>query len=66
MKVIEQWYKPISVWLLAAANIIAGAAAYLPEVQQALPADWYRYALMAIFVSRLVKQGSKNDPADRP
>ena len=56
MKIIEQWWKPVSVWLLIGANAIAGLQLFIPDIQQALPDHWYRYAFGAILIARIIKQ----------
>lgn len=59
MKLIEQWYKKWSVWLLIATASIAWGEQLLPSLQAALPADWYKWAVLAITVARLIQQGEK-------
>ena len=56
MKMIEGWWKKWSVQLLAACIAIAELAAYLPEVREYLPPDWYRWAFMAVMLARIVSQ----------
>lgn len=61
MKILApNWHKAISTWLLVAANVVSGAAAYLPEIQQALPSDWYVWAFRIILVARLIKQSASD------
>lgn len=60
MKLIEQWWKPWSVWLLVAANTLVGVSMFLPEIQQAIPENWYKFALVAIFIARVIQQGKKD------
>jgi len=59
MKLVEKWYANWSVWLTGAAIFVAELAPYLPEVQQNLPAEWYRYAFIIILVARVIKQNQK-------
>jgi len=59
MKIVEKWWRNWSVWLTACALFVAELAVYLPEVQQALPAEWYRAAFVAILVARIIKQQAK-------
>lgn len=54
--IIEQWHKKWSVWALSVALALAEAYQYLPELREALPADWYKYALIVILGLRLWKQ----------
>lgn len=54
--IIEQWHKKWSVWLASAGVVLAEAYQYLPEMREALPADWYKYAFAIILVARLWKQ----------
>ena len=56
MRFVEQWWKKWSVQLLAACVFIAELAAYLPEVREHLPPDWYRWAFMLVLAARIVKQ----------
>lgn len=53
---IKDWKKSWSVWLLAAANAIAGLAMFIPDIEQALPPHWYRYAFEIILLARIIKQ----------
>lgn len=56
MKLVEGWKKAWSVWLLGAAIGIAELAPYVPELQEHLPADWYRAAFLIVLVARVIKQ----------
>lgn len=56
MTIIEQWWKKWSVWALGAAIGIAELAPYVPELQEHLPADWYRVAFLVVLAARVVKQ----------
>lgn len=58
MKLIESWYKKWSVHLLGLCIFIAELAPYLPEVEQHLPANWYRFAFYAILAARIIRQKS--------
>jgi len=60
MKIIEKWWATWSVQILAVCIAIAELAPYLPEVQEHLPADWYRFAFMVILAARIVKQKAKD------
>lgn len=55
---IDRWWSKWSVHLLAACIAIAELAPYLPEVREHLPADWYRYAFMAVLAARIIRQKS--------
>ena len=61
MKLVDQWWKAWSVWLLSAAIGIAELAPYVPELEQHLPADWYRVAFLIVLAARVVKQRSGTD-----
>lgn len=54
--IIENWRKTWTVWLTTLAIILSEAYQYLPEIREAIPADWYRYAFFIILVARLWKQ----------
>lgn len=54
--IIENWRKTWTVWLTTIAIILSEAYQYLPEIREAIPADWYRYAFFIILVARLWKQ----------
>lgn len=54
--IIENWRKTWTVWLTTIAIILSEAYQYLPEIREAIPADWYRYAFLIILVARLWKQ----------
>lgn len=56
MSIIEGWYKKWSVWALGAAITVAELAPYVPELQEHLPADWYRIAFLVVLAARVVKQ----------
>lgn len=56
--IIDKWQKTWSVWLTTAAIILSEAYQYLPDIREAIPADWYRYAFLIILVARLCKQRS--------
>ena len=56
--IIENWRKTWTVWLTTIAIILSEAYQYLPEIREAIPADWYRYAFIVILVARLWKQRS--------
>lgn len=56
MKLIEGWWRAWSVQLLALCVALSELAQYLPEVREALPADWYRVAFVVVLVARMVKQ----------
>ena len=58
MKLVERWWAAWSVQILAVCVGIAELAAYLPEVQEHLPQDWYRAAFLIILAARIVKQRS--------
>lgn len=58
MKLVERWWAAWSVQILALCMFLAELAAYLPEVQEHLPADWYRAAFVVILIARIVKQRS--------
>ena len=64
IKMVEKWWKAWSVWLLIAANAIAGLQMFIPDIQQALPDHWYRYAFGAILIARMIKQNLPK--ADEP
>lgn len=56
-RLVEKWYKKWSVWLVSAAGVIA----FLPSdsvVMAYLPHEWYRWAFIAIFLARVIKQKS--------
>lgn len=55
----DNWYKAISTWVLIAANGLATIQLYAPELQELLPADWYRYALIAALIGRMIRQERK-------
>ena len=65
VKIIELWHKKWSVWLLAVCVGLSEVAAYLPEVQNYLPSDWYRWAFIIVFIARMVVQnhGTAKEPA---
>lgn len=63
MKLVEQWWKKWSVWALGACIAIAELAQYMPELQQHLPADWYRIAFLVVLAARVIKQRSAADAA---
>lgn len=54
--IIENWRKTWTVWLTTIAIILSESYQYLPEIREAIPADWYRYAFIVILVARLWKQ----------
>ena len=56
MKIVEQWWKAWSVWALGAAITVAELAPYVPELEQHLPADWYRIAFLVVLAARVVQQ----------
>lgn len=56
MKLVEKWYQAWSVWLLGSAIGVAELAPYVPELQEHLPADWYRAAFLVVLAARIVKQ----------
>lgn len=56
MKLVDQWYRKWSVMMLGAAIGIAELAPYVPELQEHLPADWYRAAFLIVLVARVIKQ----------
>jgi hypothetical protein len=58
MRLVEKWWKAWSAQLLLACLFLAELAAYLPEVKENLPEEWYRYAFIVILVARVVKQKS--------
>jgi hypothetical protein len=63
-RLIQKWYRKWSVWLTG----VAGAVAFIPadtQIMAMLPADWYRYAFIAILLARIVKQGDKNGVGDK-
>lgn len=56
-RLVEKWYRKWSVWLTGA----AGAVAFIPadsQIMALLPAEWYRWAFIAIFLARVIKQKS--------
>ena len=59
MKLVKHWYKAWSVWLLAACEVIVQASAFMPDLQQALPADWYVWAFRIILIARIIQQNGK-------
>lgn len=59
MKLVEQWWKKWSSQILVACIAVAELAAYLPEIREHLPADWYRWAFMLVLAARIVKQRSE-------
>jgi hypothetical protein len=56
MTIVQGWYKKWSVWALGVCIAIAELAPYLPEVQENLPADWYRTAFLIVLAARVVTQ----------
>lgn len=58
MAIVEKWWKTWSAQLLIAASFVAGLAEFLPEVKQALPDEWYRWAFIVILAARIIKQKS--------
>jgi predicted phage tail protein len=56
MKLVEKFYTKWSVQLTSLCLALAALEPFLPELQQALPGDWYRYAFAAILVARVIKQ----------
>ncbi len=60
MTIVNQWYKKWSVWLLGAAVAVSGLQTMLPELKEALPADWYQVAFGIILAARIIQQ--KNSP----
>ncbi len=56
MKMVEKWWKAWSAQLLMLAVVVSELSLYLPEIQQALPADWYQWAFRAILIARIIKQ----------
>jgi hypothetical protein len=60
----DRWWQAWSTWLLVLANFLAEAAVYLPEIEQALSADWYRWAFRVILIARIVKQSAKGSATD--
>ncbi|MES2048838.1 MAG: hypothetical protein V4447_10585 [Pseudomonadota bacterium] len=64
MRLIDGWnkaYRFISVQIATAATILAFGYDYIPEIKENLPPGWAKYAILAILISRLIKQGPKND-----
>lgn len=55
-KIIEEWWKPWSVKLLGLATAISTLQLFMPDLQQALGPDWFRYAFGVILVARIIKQ----------
>lgn len=62
MKIVENWYKAWSSWLLMLAIAVCETAAYIPEVKEYLPAEWYRWVFIVIMVARVVRQQSMVKP----
>lgn len=62
MEIVSGWWKKWSVHLLGACIAVAELAPYLPEVEQYLPADWYRLAFYAVLAARIIKQKSDAAP----
>lgn len=60
MKIIEQWWKPWTVWISGLASTLVGVSIYLPEVEQAIPPGVYKALIVAIFVARLIQQSQKD------
>lgn len=56
MKIVEKWWKTWSAQLLIAASFVAGLVEFLPEVREALPANWYQVAFLIILAARIIKQ----------
>lgn len=56
MKLVEQWYKAWSVWLLAACTILSMPGVY-EQIIAVFP-DWQRYVLPVILLARVVQQGA--------
>jgi len=61
MKIIENWHKKWSVWLLAVATSLAGMEQFLPQLQEVLPANWYQYAFVLILAARMIQQAGQDD-----
>jgi hypothetical protein len=61
MKLVENWHKKWSVWLLAVATSLAGMEQFLPHLQQVLPANWYQYAFVLILAARMIQQAGQDD-----
>lgn len=55
---VEKWWTAWSAQLLIVCAFLAELAAYLPEVREHLPDEWYRYAFIAILAARIIKQKS--------
>lgn len=62
MKLTEKWWKKWSVHALAVCIVIAEVAAYLPEVREFLPPDWYRLAFIIVLIARVVAQKKAEAP----
>lgn len=65
MLLVESWWKKWSVQILAACIAVAELSAYLPEVREYLPPEWYRFAFLLILVARVVSQ-KRAEAGDAP
>lgn len=66
LRIVEKWWKAWSAQLLIAASFVAGLAEFLPEVREALPEDWYRWAFVVILVARIIQQRRPDDFPAKP
>jgi hypothetical protein len=66
MKLIPNPLKPVTVWLLGIAAIVAGLEQFVPELKSALPESWHAYVFPAILVARLVLQSQAAPKEPKP
>lgn len=64
MKIIENPLKPVTVWLLGIAAVVAGLEPFVPELEKRLPPHWFAVVAPLILIARLVQQGQAK-PAER-
>ena len=62
MKLVDKWYKAWSTWLSSASIFLSGLQMFVPDIQQALAPEWYRYAFAIILIARIIQQNHKPDP----
>lgn len=62
--IIDEWkkcYRFLSVQATAITGILAISYEYIPEMKQYLPEGWFKYAVGAILLARVLKQNKKDE-----
>jgi hypothetical protein len=61
---IDEWkkaHKFLSVQVTTITGVLAMAYEYIPQIQQYFPPGWFKYAVGAILIARLLRQQKKEE-----